>query len=140
MKNNYRIRFQRPVLMGLLSLLILTGCNCWSASFDVTGITSAGAVQENQTITAQKITLVAPDFYGNGCPPSSNTITSIDFYNGSIKIGSGTKSINKFSFDWSIAAGLDGIAITGLSEVVITAVDQNGFRSPLALKFKVNVP
>jgi hypothetical protein len=126
--------------MGLISLLVLTGCNCWFAGFEVTGLTTTGAIQENQTISAQKLTLIAPDFYGNGCPPSSNTVTSVDFYNGSVKIGSGTKDINKFSFDWTITPGQDGVAVSGVSEIVITAVDQTGFRSPQALKFKVNIP
>ncbi|NJK44413.1 MAG: hypothetical protein HC933_09140 [Pleurocapsa sp. SU_196_0] len=140
MNNSRRGIAQIITLLLALNLFVLTSCSCWNSSFDVSATNSTGIVQAGQTIPPQTIMLFAPATYGNGCPPASNTVTSVDFYNGTNKLGTGTKGVNTFSFQWNITAGKDGIAATGVSEVVLTAVDPSGYRSPIPFKFSVQAP
>jgi hypothetical protein len=123
------------VSAGMISLI---GCTCYYGGFEVKASASTGLLTADQVIKPQKITLIAPDFYGNGCPPSSNAVTSVDFYNGSIKIGKGTKDVNTFTLIWDVTPGKDGVADLGITEVTLTAVDQTGYRSPQSLKFKIS--
>ncbi len=136
------MKFSKRLAISLAALLIvsLSGCQCWIEEFRVFAIGTTGRIDNGGIITPRVIELSTFGSYGNGCPPSSTTITSVEFYNGANKLGSGTKSVNTFRFDWNITPGKDGIAATGISEVVLTAVDQTGTRSTGLLNFSVQAP
>lgn len=128
-------RFAIP--LAALWIVLLSGCQCWFDEFRVLANSKTASINSEAVLTPQVITLFTFGSYGNGCPPSSTTITRVEFYNGANKLGVGTKSVNVFTFDWNITPGKDGIAATGISEVVLTAVDQTGTRSTALLKFSV---
>jgi hypothetical protein len=141
MTRGIRARWLLALLFVLLPPIALTGCQCWYQGFDVRATAaSGGLVQFDQRLEVQRLVLYAPDFYGNGCPAESNPVTSVDFYNGAVKIGSGTKDVNTFVLEWNLTPGRDGIAATGVTRVRLTAVDQRGYRSAQALEFDVFVP
>jgi hypothetical protein len=129
------------ILALTVSLCFLfSGCVCVVTNFTVTANGGSGRVLNGQTIAPQKVTLVVPTVYGNGCAEASNTVTSVEFFNGTNRLGVGTKSVNTFTFDWNIVAGQDGVATAGVTQVSLTAIDQTGTRSTPELKFSVQVP
>ena len=136
------MKFSKRLAIPLMALCIvlLSGCQCWFEEFTVFASGETGPINSGEVIAPRVIELFTFDSYGNGCPPSSTTITRVEFYNGANKLGVGTKSVNVFTFDWNITPGKDGIAMTGISEVVLTAVDQTGTRSTALLKFSVQAP
>ena len=131
---------QNLIITSLVSIILLSGCQCWYIEFKVFATGKMILINSESIIAPQVITLSTFDNYGNGCPPSSTTITNVEFYNGANKLGTGTKSGTQFRFNWNIVAGQDGIAATGISEVAVTAVDQTGTRSETALTFSVQAP